>query len=117
MQPEIHGFTHIDYGKVYKDEIARQLAHCIKFHEDNFCLRPTKFYTPWGASTDGIQAACNVLDLEMVDCSSVRKLGGRYGAWQLLNEGRDLNREWDDKDILIHWWENSTRLEEVLARL
>lgn len=117
MCAEIHGYQHIDYGKLHKDEIARHLAHAIKFHEDNFNTRPTKFFTPWGASTPGIMEACQVLDLEMMDCSAVQKLSGKRGAYQAIKDGRDLHTEWNGKYILIHWWENPERLKTVMEML
>jgi len=117
MEPQIHGLRHIDYGKLHGDDIAQHLAICIKFHEDNFGVRPTKFYTPWGASSPDIMAACNVLDLEMVDCSAAKKLGGKHGAYQAMKEGKDLHKKWEGRDILIHWWENTDRLQLVVEML
>lgn len=115
MRPEIHGFQHIDYGKLHEDEVAKHLAHCIKFHEDNFGVRPTTFYAPWGATNSRIQVACEVLDLELGQTG--KKLCGRYGAYQAMKEGRNLHRELDGKDILIHWWENTDRLKLVVEML
>lgn len=66
MVPEIHGYQHVDYGKLHEDEVARHLAYCTKFHEDNFGVRPTKFFTPWGALSPRIQKACAVLDLSLI---------------------------------------------------
>lgn len=117
MSPQIHGFQHIDYSKLPGDVVARDLAHCIKFNTDNFGVRPTKFYTPWGKKSNAILEACNVLDLEMVDTSYCRKLYGRYGAWQMIKKGHDINEEWAGQDIIIHWYADAERLEEVLKRI
>ncbi|MCI0558391.1 MAG: hypothetical protein MN733_07835, partial [Nitrososphaera sp.] len=117
MEPQIHGYQHVDYGKLHENEIARHLAYCIKFHEDNFAVRPTRFFTPWGAMSPNIEKACAVLDLEMVGTDTMHKLGGKRGAYQAIKDGRDLHTEWNGKHIIIHWWENTDRLQLVMEML
>ena len=109
MLAEIHGFQHIDYGKLSPDETARHLAECIAFHTESFGSRPTKFFTPWGVSTPGISLACETLDLEMVD-DSAKKLGGKAGLYREVKAGlRPAVQE-----ILIHWWNDTDKLEYVM---
>jgi len=117
MRPEIHGFKHIDYGKLPPAEIREHLLRCMDFILHQFHYLPTKFYTPWGASTQDIRDVCKGLNLEMVDGSSRNKLRGKSGAWQMIQDGYDLNEVWKGQDIHIHWWEDTERLEKVLELL
>jgi len=60
---------------------------------------------------------CKELNLQLVGSANRNKLCGKSGAWELLNQGYDLNKVWKDQEIAIHWWENHERLEKVLERL
>lgn len=117
MRPEIHGFQHIDYAKLFGAETVDHLKRCIEFITENFGTTPTRFYTPWGANADNIKNACEYLGLTMVDCSAINKLQGRYGVIQRLRDGEDPHKFLEGQEVFFHWWEGGMRLKRLIEVL
>lgn len=113
MRPEIHGLRHIDYGKLPNEEVRNHLVQCINFIEDNFDSAPAKWYTPWGASQPHLHEVAKELKLELVDCSAINKLAGRYGIIQRMKDGVNL-RKLEEQEIFFHWWEGGVRLKRAI---
>lgn len=116
MRPEIHGYEHIDYGKLNKAEVVAHLEMCQNFMWYYFDVQPTKWYTPWGASQPHLHDAASFVGLKLVDCSNINKLAGRYGIVQQLKDGRDISYL-ENREIFFHWWEGGLRLKRVIEAL
>jgi len=114
MVPETHGLKHIDYAKLTKEDIKEHLKQCKEFNFKNFGRVPKRFMTPWGANADHIREASEECGLELVDCSKINKLQGRYGMVQLAKDGRDLEKFLSGGEIFCHFWEGGMRLKRVI---
>ena len=121
MEVQIHGLQHIDYAKLEEDEIANHLEYCRGWIRKHLGCESTKFYTPWGAGADGtgevIHHAAARVGMEVVTCEKTRNLSGGCGVVQALYQGQDLHEFMGDREILLHWWENVTRLKRVVEVL
>lgn len=116
MRPEIHGFQHIDYAKLSKEEIEDHLKRCYQFMYEKLGCVPNRFYTPWGANAPHIKEAANNLGLQLIDCSNLNKLQGRYGIVQRLRDGEDP-KFLEEQEIFFHWWEGGLRIKRVIEVL
>lgn len=118
MLPELHGYEHIRYGELPEQEVRNHLEMAVDMLTDMFGRRPTKWYTPWGDNHPHLHRAAEPFKLEVVDCSKVRKLVGRFSPKQLLSEGRDISFL-KGREIIMHWWSHNdrTRIDELIEVL
>ncbi len=116
MQPQIHGYEHIDYGKLNKEEVRDHLMKCQDFIWRNFNFDPTVWYTPWGASQPHLHEVTELMGLKLVDCSRIHKLAGKHGVVQRLRD-RESPDYLEDDEIFFHWWEGGLRLKRVIEVL
>lgn len=111
MQPQFHGLRHIDYGKLTSDQIKDhiQIGQLVfmKWGLDPF----TRFYTPWGASSDTIMLACADENVLMVDCDT-----DYYPATNVRRDPDASYKKYKDKEIMIHWWEGMGKLVDALDK-
>ena len=117
MRPEIHGLNHIDYAKLPLVEVKNHLGQCKQALWTWFKATPTKWYTPWGANAPHLYEAAREYGLQLVDCSKINKLAGRYGIVQLAKDGHDLEKFLHEGEIFFHWWEGGMRLKRVIEVL
>lgn len=110
MDPQFHGLRHVDYGKLTGDQI-RDHIQIGQFVFYQWGLPPfTRFYTPWGASADFISEACEAEGVKMVDCTT------DYHPARNVRRDKDASYEkYNDKEIMIHWWEGMGKLVDALA--
>lgn len=113
MRPEIHGYEHKDYKPLSKERIRTELEICKDWLWCEFDTVATKWYTPWGANAPHLYEAAVEAGLELVDCSNINKLAGRYGVVQQFREGRSPDYL-EEKDIFFHWWEGGLRLKRAI---
>lgn len=99
MKPELHGYSHIDYGKLSELEIKEHLEKSFEWFSRTFGFTPTKWYTPWGALQDHIKSAAKPFNVKLV--GQCMKTNGRHGIIQLLRNGNRLTKF---DEIGIHWW-------------
>lgn len=112
MEPEIHGYQHIDYGKLTKIGVKTHLDMCLEWFTHELNWTPILWYTPWGASQPHLHEAAAEMNLELVDTSKINKLAGRYGAVQRI---KDEGINWlDNQELFMHWWEGGSRLLRVV---
>lgn len=111
MAPQLHGWEHIDYAKLSRVEIEHDLTKCIRWMQDNLGVRPTKFYTPWGANASHIYEVGQELELDIVDCSNIII---PKTIWNDLDSSYD---KYNEKEIFIHWWEGMGRLKDIVKAL
>jgi peptidoglycan/xylan/chitin deacetylase (PgdA/CDA1 family) len=117
MSPEIHGYKHIDYGKLSYDEVVDHLRRCKNFIGEQFDITAKTWYTPWGANSPTLQQASAECGLILVDCSNLNKLNGRYGVIQEAKEGKNIAKLFDKKEIFYHWWQGGLRLKRMVEIL
>lgn len=113
MQPEIHGYEHKDYKPMPVSEVVTELEVCKEFMWCSFGVEAKKWYTPWGANAPHLYEASAEAGLELVDCSRINKLAGRFGVVQNFREGRTPEYLEDD-EIFFHWWEGGLRLKRAI---
>jgi peptidoglycan/xylan/chitin deacetylase (PgdA/CDA1 family) len=117
MLPEIHGLEHKDYASLNSSEIVLELDECRDWIFRQFGHTATKFYSPWGAGADErgahIRGAAKSIGIELVTCEGMLELKGGTGVINQLKNGRDI-RWYDDKEIIIHWWEGVGRLRRFI---
>jgi hypothetical protein len=117
MRPEIHGFKHIDYGKLEPEDVRIHLKECQVFFNDRFNVAPTRWYTPWGASAPHLHEVAKLLGLKVVDCSNINELTGKSGIIARCRAGEDPSKFLEGKDILYHWWLGGLRLKRLVEVL
>ena len=105
MIPEIHGWDHIDYGTIAQGEITGRLLKCIGWFHDTFNYTPTKWYTPWHATSDDMVASAKYLNLQIV-----------LETPNLRLEGIKQIRNNIDCELMIHWWspQDTNRIERLV---
>jgi peptidoglycan/xylan/chitin deacetylase (PgdA/CDA1 family) len=113
MFPELHGLTHIDYGKLSEQEVSEQLSQAKAWFEETLGYSPTKWYTPWGSSSPAQTAGAKSVGLTATDCSNAIKFKGRYGVPQLMRDGVPLSY-FNNRELIIHWW-NGMDVERLAA--
>lgn len=111
MKPEIHGFEHIDYGKLSYHEVIDHLSKCLDFFWKEFGVVPTKWYTPWGANSSMLRVVASEHHLTLVDCSDLTELGGLA---QLAQAGDDIEVLLQEKEIFYHWWLRGLKLKRII---
>lgn len=111
MTPEIHGFKHIDYSNLTYNEVIEDLSKCLEFFWKNFNIIPTKWYTPWGANSEKLQAAASSLGLVLIDCSVLTKIDGLA---QKAQNDADLESILQGKEIFYHWWVRGLKLKRII---
>lgn len=112
MIPELHGWDHIDYGTLSRNELNVNLAKCTQWFEDYLWVKPSIFYTPWGANSALIKKVAQNHALTVIDCSNITK------PFQIVDnyERYRLNAEvLGQPELTIHWWEKSDRRNLELA--
>lgn len=109
MEPQWHGWEHVDYAKLTEDQIVEEIIMSQIGFREWFDCEFTKFYTPWGANAKHIKKACDRSNVEMVDCSNLIRC---------VHVNREPEKfKGKDIEIMIHWWEGVGRLEKALGRL
>jgi len=109
MEPQWHGWKHVDYAKVEKDKIIWEIKASQNRFREWFDTQFTKFYTPWGANAPHIKEACDECGIEMVDCSDIVR------CVHVNEEPEKFHSK--DIEIMIHWWEGKERLNRTLKWL
>lgn len=115
MEPQLHGWYHVDYAKMTELELRNDLTKCAGWMQDYFWRTPTIWYTPWGGNTPLLTSIAASLGMQLVDCSVARhfeihKIKSRE-QYDTIPVG-DLPRE-----LFIHWWADLNLLETKLRLL
>lgn len=106
--PELHGWKHVDYGKMSHKEIVTDLTKCLTWFENKLNKLPRYFYTPWAAKNDIIVGAAKECGLEAV--------GGKENFLEPHKYLTGNNKlDWGCT-VSIHWWKNVDiiRLKELI---
>ena len=109
MKPQLHGYQHIDYGKLAKEEIREHLERSLEWWEGNIggpCF--DKWYTPWGANSVTIREAADEFKLQIVDCSQLILLEKAL-AQMKKRGGPAIVNGYEERELFWHWWQQGLR--------
>lgn len=111
MQPELHGWFHIDYAALPLQNVREHLAEGCEWIERELGRRPTRWYTPWGADSEKLRAAAQEAGLTLV---GIDKHWGIDRAVKRLSEGGDPT-DLLEREIFFHWWGGGARVARLCA--
>lgn len=137
MEPEVHGFTHIDYSRLgldptrlpprgrvdhskftqeeldaHANEVFYHLWESRTWIYENLGRMPLKWYTPWGADNGYLRAAAEHASLKLV---GTEKLFDIAEACDMLRNGASLEDVEKRGEIFMHWWHRGTRVKRLCA--
>jgi hypothetical protein len=90
MSVQLHGWNHVDYSKMSREECVSDLKKSIDYWNTNSkrmlgtCTPMTTFFAPWNHVGEGIVQACKDVGL--------RFCAVRDGEWE------------GEKVVSFHWW-------------
>jgi peptidoglycan/xylan/chitin deacetylase (PgdA/CDA1 family) len=107
MSPELHGWTHIDYKKLDKDETRKHLSDCVEWFDKTLNHKPKIFATPWGAKSNAIEEVAAEFDMivqgaqepDVVELNPAMKMVRNVPDWRP-----------DNNTVMNHWWHRGNRL-------
>lgn len=111
MEPQLHGFTHIDYGDLEEKDIRIHLDMSLSWFKSNLDYTPTKWYTPWGAMNESIVSCAKEFDLEAIGVDkhfTIERVHDR------LRRGESSLKDIEGKEILLHWWNRGLRWKRLV---
>jgi peptidoglycan/xylan/chitin deacetylase (PgdA/CDA1 family) len=114
MAPEIHGFQHIDYGKLKKDKVIVDLMVCKEFLLKEIGVEAKKWYTPWGGNSSTLRQCASQCGLELIDVSDINPPSA---IMRRANAGENIEVFMEGKEIFVHWWERGMRLKRIIEIL
>lgn len=114
MRPEIHGYEHVDYGKLSVEIICSHLKMCKEFLWSSLDAVATTWFSPWGANQPHLYEAADKERLKLVDCSKINKLAGEHGVVQRFRQGHKPEDFLEEDEIFFHWWEGGMRLRRAI---
>jgi len=119
IEIQLHGWQHIDYAKLTKDEMRGHMKMSFEWLHDHFWVKPTIWYTPWGAHTPVMDEVAAEFNLALVDCSNILQTNKMLEALRSKHRGAYIKGFREHGEVLIHYWESKTRkpLREVLEAI
>lgn len=137
MEPEIHGYKHIDYSRLalpldkvpprgriklenYSDdelsvqaqEVIRHLSSCVQWITTEFGRAPTKWYTPWGADNKLLRDCAKIVGVELIGTENLFEIAA---ALEMLRNGASLEDIEKRGEVMIHWWQRGSRVKRFCA--
>lgn len=112
MDPQLHGYQHIDYGAITPEEIDEHLVKSIKWFQTVLNKEPTVWATPWGAYSETIKEAASKRFLEVETTANIIPPGRAVEIAKNANSIRVLFGQ----TVMTHWWSlglNILRLVEI----
>jgi len=111
MFPELHGWTHIDYGKLNETEIAQHLFKSVDWFEKTLGYAPKVWATPWGAESEKLTKVAYSFGL------TVEGVGQTIPPGQWLAEARRYKTLPMDRTVMDHWWQRGLKLLRIATVL
>ena len=117
LHPQLHGFQHIHYDQLTRDEMGEHLIKSMLWMEKELGVAPTKWYTPWGAEDDSLRAVAWGVKLKLVGTKGVLKT--RDALARLRKPQHYPIESWDNQTVMFHWWDYDivNRIEQILSGL
>lgn len=112
LEPQIHGWCHVDYGKMPLEVTRSHLWACKDSIGRIFDAEPSIWYTPWGAHSQGLRDLAWDLGLELrSDFLQARKL-----VPALAGKNREeYYVKYRRAEIGLHWWHEQWVWERDIA--
>lgn len=108
---DLHGWQHIDYGKIPQAEIEEHLEKSFEFFYKTFNCLPFRWCTPWGANSEGIRKAARKYSLIVEGVHDpVIDQGQAVGLVQ-QNNGTSILL---GKTVMVHWFERGLKLWRIV---
>jgi peptidoglycan/xylan/chitin deacetylase (PgdA/CDA1 family) len=119
LELQLHGYDHVDYGAMSHEATRTHLQLSEDWFVKKFGVRPTIWYTPWGANTEEMQRLAKLFKLQVVDCSDINQTHKILPALRGRNRIDYIKHYKEHGEVMIHYWESrSTKaLDEVLESL
>jgi hypothetical protein len=108
MEPELHGYEHIDYGRLTLNEVKNHLEMSLEWMKEEFEVVPKKWYTPWGGHNGTMEEAAHSFNLEMVTTANIVRPSNFLDM--IKKHGPILDQ---DVEIFMHWWNRGLRLRKI----
>ena len=96
MNPELHCWKHVDYGKFIEEELIDDLHRCCEWFKTKLNKTPTKFFTPWAGTSELIEKTAKQFSLEVI-----------AGKLNFIEPHKYLDGRYKLKPgcmIAMHWW-------------
>ena len=105
IEPQLHGYRHIDYDQLKLDEIKLDLEKSCEWFNNELEIKPTLWYTPWGSKSRKLIKAADSFGMKLKGNEKDAKLMGKNSVFDLLKAGKELDEILSpDKEIAVHWW-------------
>jgi peptidoglycan/xylan/chitin deacetylase (PgdA/CDA1 family) len=118
---ELHGFQHVNYGELSREEIENHLKQSIEWFEKTLDRRPKVWYTPWGSWTKDIGDAAFSLGFDEVQSltpsSIVRHYPEGYQTSEPLVSPNQAVQRLESRDdnfiVFCHWYDRGLNLRRI----
>src|SRR3990167_1209096 len=126
MQPELHGYKHIDYASLSIDEVREHLQKCIEWYYSTFNMFPSNWYTPFGAGADSrgfflndiakeFELTLYAVDTQSNEIKSVKASRQIEHTMRDLRAGMSFNEYCTRyEDTMWHWWARGSRINRLV---
>lgn len=109
MSPQFHGLRHVDYGGLSYEHVVDHLEIAQEFFLSWFGQPFKFFYTPWGGNADYLRDACATVGATLRDCNE-----DYFPARSVRRDPEASYEKYNEKEIMIHWWEGLGKLTGAL---
>lgn len=108
---DLHGWEHIDYGRLEREEIGLHLEQSFEFFLKTFNCLPYRWATPWGANSENIRKAARQYSLIV---EGVRDPVVDQGVAVSMVQQADSIDPMIGKVIMVHWFERGLKLLRIV---
>lgn len=108
---DLHGWEHIDYGKLEQPEIEEHLEKSFEFFLKTFGCLPTRWATPWGGNSENISKAARKYSLGV---EGVHDHVIDQGVAVSIVRRADNIAPMIGKVIMVHWFERGLKLLRII---
>lgn len=108
---DLHGWEHIDYGKLETEDIELHLEQSFDFFLKTFNCLPFRWATPWGANSPNIRKAARKFSLIVEGVTD--PVIDQSQAVNIVQHA-DSIEPLIDKIILFHWYEKGLKLWRII---
>ena len=134
IQPEIHGYEHINYGtrvrgtpggpkdsppetwtpeevEAAKNWVREEIKFTRDWITETFGRAPKFWYTPWGANQSHLYEVAKELGLILVDCNA--NFAPIENVCEKLRNKTTTIERLDGMEVFFHWWSRGNRVHRL----
>lgn len=115
MNPQLHGWEHINYNALSEFDIKIHLDKSITWFKENLGKEPLIWCTPWGSVSEKLEKCAKTFGLEIQGTSGL--LEPLLWLKNYENESSETLSNLIENNmcynILAHWWERGGRLDRI----